>query len=238
PPLTNTTVLPRHFGIVIFPHLTPLDMFGPMEALIGLTLAYGNHTGKMHMSILGADDAPTWASPPNAYAQFGMPLHPTITFDAYRGLAASNFAGGAKGAEKGPIDVLLVPGGGGTRGNMTREIAFVKEMYPAVQYMMSVCTGSTILARAGVLDNKRATTNKRAWDWATTFGKNVTYTTGRWVQDGNTWSSSGVSAGTDAMVAFIAHLYGEAPAQWVADNAEITRWTDASRDPFAERWGV
>jgi transcriptional regulator GlxA family with amidase domain len=234
PPLTNKTAVPVHFGFVVFPSLTPLDMFGPMEILIGLSIYYGNATGKMHMSILGAETTPSTCAPPNS--QFGMGLSPTVTFDEYRELVQSNFTSG-KNAEKGPLDVLIVPGGGGTRGNVSREIAFVKEVYPSLEYIMSVCTGSTILARAGILDNKRATTNKRAWAWATTFGTNVTYQTGRWVKDGNTYTTSGVSAGGDGTLGFIADVYGEAPAQYVADSAEWTR-TNASHDPFAERWGV
>ncbi|PVH90742.1 class I glutamine amidotransferase-like protein [Periconia macrospinosa] len=235
PPLANKTAVPLHFGFVIFPSLTPLDMFGPMEFLIGLSIHYGNVTGKMHMSILGAENTPSTCAPPNS--QFGMGLSPTITFDEYRALEAGKFSYG-KGAEKGPLDVIIVPGGGGTRGNVSREIAFVKEIYPSLKYIISVCTGSTILARAGVLDNKRATTNKRAWPWATTFGNNVTYQTGRWVKDGNTYSTSGVSAGGDGTLGFFADVYGEEVSQYVADSAEWTRWTNASYDPFAERWGV
>jgi transcriptional regulator GlxA family with amidase domain len=235
PPLANTTAVPLHFGWVIFPNLTPLDMFAPMEMLIGLSIYYGNVTGKMQMTILGAEHTPSSCGPPNS--QFGMGLSPTITFDEYRELEKTGFKEG-KGAEKGPIDVLIVPGGGGTRGNVTREIAFVKDVYPSLDYIMSVCTGSSILARAGVLDNKRATTNKRAWAWSTQFGTNVTYQTGRWVKDGNTYSTSGVSAGGDGTLGFISDVYGEGVAQYVADSAEWTRWKNASDDPFAERWGV
>jgi hypothetical protein len=110
PPLTNTTTVPVHFGFVVFPSLTPLDMFGPMEILIGLSIYYGNVTGKMHMSILGAENTPSTCAPPNS--QFGMGLSPTVTFDEYRELARNDFTIG-KHAEKGPLDVLIVPGGGG-----------------------------------------------------------------------------------------------------------------------------
>jgi putative intracellular protease/amidase len=206
PPLANTTAVPLHFGFVIFPSLTPLDMFGPMDSLIGLSLFYGNETGKMHMSILAAENTPSTCAPPNS--QFGMGLSPTLTFDDYRALVAGNFSSG-KSAEKGPIDVLIVPGGGGTRANLTREIAFVKEVYPELKTIISVCTGSTILARAGILDNKRATTNKRAWTWATSLGTNVTYQTGRWVKDGNVYTTSGVSAGVDGTLGFISDTYGD-----------------------------
>lgn len=135
--------------------------------------------------------------------------------------------------------MLIIPGGGGARGDVTREVAFVKEVYPSLKYIISVCTGSTILARAGVLDGKRATTNKKAWTWATSFGNTTTYEPmARWVVDGNVYTGSGVSAAVDTAYAFVADVYGEEAAQYTADASEYTRWTNASYDPFAERWGV
>ena len=63
---------------------------------------------------------------------------------------------------------------------------------------MSVCTGSALLARAGVLDGLKATTNKRAFDWVRSQGPRVTWMPrARWVQDGSVFTSSGVSAGMD-----------------------------------------
>jgi transcriptional regulator GlxA family with amidase domain len=135
--------------------------------------------------------------------------------------------------------VLLVPGGGGTRGNVSAEVAFVKAVYPSLKYLISVCTGSTIIARAGVLDNKKATTNKKAWTWASSFGKNVTYVpAARWVRDGNIYTGSGVSAAVDTAYAFVTDVYGDKVSQWIADASEYTRWKDAHYDPFAERWGL
>jgi putative intracellular protease/amidase len=113
-------------------------------------------------------------------------------------------AGSMPAANAGEIEVLIVPGGGGTRDNMTEEIAFVKAMYPKLKYIISVCTGATIVSRAGVLDGRKATTNKRSWPWAVAQGPNVTWVpTARWVEDGNIFSSSGVSAGIDVAYAFI-----------------------------------
>lgn len=139
--------------------------------------------------------------------------------------------------EKGPIDVLIVPGGVGTRNDMSQEIEFVKNMYPKLKAVLSVCTGATILARAGVLDGRRATTNKRAWEWATSTGPEVDWIgEARWVVDGNITTGSGISAGIDATYAFVADNYGEAIAQELSDSAEYVRWTDANHDPFAHRY--
>jgi putative intracellular protease/amidase len=98
------------------------------------------------------------------------------------------------------LDVLLIPGG---VGNVVLEQAgdtsvedFVRLRFNQVDYLLSVCTGAISLAKAGVLDGRRATTNKGAWKQATLSGKNVTWVpTARWVTDGKVWTSSGVSAG-------------------------------------------
>jgi putative intracellular protease/amidase len=68
-------------------------------------------------------------------------------------------------------------------------VDYIREVYPSLQYIVSVCTGSTLLARAGILDGKRATTNKKNWTWAVATGPKVKWVPGRWVVDGG-----GVSA--------------------------------------------
>jgi putative intracellular protease/amidase len=98
------------------------------------------------------------------------------------------------------LDVLLVPGG---LGNLALEQAgdtsiedFVRLRFDEVDYLLSVCTGAISLAKAGVLDGRRATSNKAAWGQVTASGKNVSWVpTARWVADGKVWTSSGVSAG-------------------------------------------
>ena len=61
--------------------------------------------------------------------------------------------------------------------------------------------------------------------------------TARWVVDGNCWTSSGVSAGIDATLAWISSVYGEEMARQVAIWMEYERNADPSHDPFAEIWG-
>jgi putative intracellular protease/amidase len=99
-----------------------------------------------------------------------------------------------------PIDLLMVPGGIGNReiylGNDTWIEDFIAKQYNKTDFVASVCTGAKSLAKAGVLDGKRATTNKRSWDELTHYGKNVTWVpTARYVHDGKVWTSSGVAAG-------------------------------------------
>ena len=220
-------------------------MYGPLDVFSGLAMTYFNETGKnMHLSILSVNSTPSTTTPSLAELTFGMPIPVTVTLADYLAATATNFTSNSsscpeKGAIPGPLDVLLVPGGGGTRKDVSHEVDFVRTVYPSLKHLISVCTGSTIIARAGVLDNKKATTNKKAWAWATSFGTNVSYVShARWVQDGNIWTGSGVSAAVDTAYAFVASIFGEDIAQYVADFSEYTRWTNASYDPFAERWGL
>ncbi|CAI6327959.1 unnamed protein product [Periconia digitata] len=248
PPFANTSATPVHFGILLHSAIQPIDLFGPLDVLTGLVMSYRN-VSRFELSVLSVNSTPAATGSRMGGLDFEFALPPSITLAQYRELAASNFTTDldepatcpdkAKIRNKGPIDVLLVPGGGGTRADVSNEIDFVKEIYPKLRDIISVCTGSTILARAGVLDNKKATTNKKAWAWATTFGTNVDYQThARWVQDGNVWTGSGVSAASDTAYAYVAHVFGDQVSQWVADSNEYTRWLNASYDPFADRWGL
>lgn len=60
----------------------------------------------------------------------------------------------------------------------------------------------------------------------------------RWVQDGNIWTSSGVTAGIDGMFAFVAAHWGEDIAKDLANTLEYERHTDPSWDPFAKVYGL
>jgi putative intracellular protease/amidase len=65
------------------------------------------------------------------------------------------------------IEVLIVPGGLGLRDDVERgHVAeYLKEVYPRLRWILTVCTGSVPLAMSGILDGKRATTNKKGWVW-------------------------------------------------------------------------
>ncbi|MBN7818514.1 DJ-1/PfpI family protein [Bowmanella yangjiangensis] len=120
-------------------------------------------------------------------------------------------------------DVLMVPGGKGTRTLIDNPdfIRWLKRAALGTEYLISVCTGSALLAKAGLLDSKQATSNRLAFDWVTTQGpKTLWQSDQRWVQDDKVFTSAGVSAGMDMSLAFIAHLYGQEKAQKIADYCE------------------
>lgn len=93
------------------------------------------------------------------------------------------------------LDVLLVPGGPGVRApNLQNITDFIADQYESLEYLITICTGAGLAAKSGVLDGRRATTNKSAWSTITAWGPNVDWIRqARWVVDGNIWTSSGVS---------------------------------------------
>jgi transcriptional regulator GlxA family with amidase domain len=118
-------------------------------------------------------------------------------------------------------------------------IDFVRTTYPNLQYLITICTGAGIAARAGVLDGRKATTNKAAWNATVALGPNVNWVKeARWVVDGNIWTTSGISAGIDGTLAFIHKVYGKEEGTRISNLMEYTRETNSRDDPFAEVWGV
>ncbi|KAF2127204.1 class I glutamine amidotransferase-like protein, partial [Dothidotthia symphoricarpi CBS 119687] len=235
------TTRPVHYGVLLFPGFQALDVFGPLDVFNSLFMLYHFPT---KLTMLASSSEAVATSHQRAGNMMGS--HPETdftqsmivdrTFEEQLKIQES-----VKKGEESPdaIDVLIVPGGVGTRGSMSAEIEFVKRMYPTLKAVLSVCTGATILARAGILDGRRATTNKRAWTWATGTGPKVNWVgAARWVVDGDIVTGSGISAGIDATYAFVSIHYGEKIAQELADSAEYVRWTDPDHDPFAKRWNV
>ncbi|GAC1375740.1 MAG: hypothetical protein NVSMB4_04120 [Acidimicrobiales bacterium] len=140
-----------------------------------------------------------------------------------------------------PADIVLVPGGIGTRALAMDDdfLAWLAHYGDSAGYVTSVCTGSALLAAAGLLDGKRATSNKRSFAWVTQQGPRVEWVAqARWVVDGNRWTSSGVAAGMDMAVAMIAELLGGETAAKVTDGVEYEPHADPSWDPFAARNGL
>ena len=138
------------------------------------------------------------------------------------------------------LDILLVPGGlGAYDETIFKEItAFIKEQYPKIKYLLSVCTGSTMIAAAGLLDGRKATSNKFAWSFALRHTTVQWVPKARWVVDGNIWSSSGVAAGMDMTYAFISKVFSAELVKEIANVMEYEPHTDPDWDPFCDVWHV
>jgi len=140
-----------------------------------------------------------------------------------------------------PLDIFLVPGGLGTRTEASNDrfLKWIRERAQSARFVMSVCTGTALLARAGLLDGRSATTNKFAFKWVADQGPTVNWIKqARWVEDGKFWTSSGVSAGIDMTLALIAKLEDLKTVELIANRMEYEWHRDASWDPFAKIHGL
>ncbi|KAL2828888.1 class I glutamine amidotransferase-like protein [Aspergillus cavernicola] len=219
---TTTTEQPRlRIALLIFPGFQALDAFGPIDCLNVLSL-----TTPITLSILSQSLDPVSTKSPFASDSLSQEILPTHTF-----------------ATAPEIDVLLVPGGKGVRcldtKPITEAIKFIGEVYPSLKYLITVCTGSALVARSGVLDGRRATTNKKVFREAKGWRAEVEWVAkARWVVDGNIWTSSGVSAGIDVILAWMGEVYGKEVAKNIADHIEYERHEDPEDDPFAVLYGL
>ncbi|KAL5360687.1 class I glutamine amidotransferase-like protein, partial [Aspergillus floccosus] len=223
-----------HYAMVLFPGFEALDVFGPLEVLNVLS-----EQTYLRLSLLSSSMAPVSTRSPDPAAQrtgsiCAQEIAPTGTFDDILcGIDAD-----ASAEDKSRIDVLLVPGGAGTRFPeiISPVIEFVEKVSPSVKYIISICNGAGVLARAGILDGKRATTNKILWEPTTALRKEVHWVReARWVADRNIWTASGISAGIDVTLAFVRHTYGKDLARSIAREMEYV-WDsedDGTKDPFA-----
>ncbi|MDR3349473.1 MAG: DJ-1/PfpI family protein [Acidaminococcales bacterium] len=194
----------RDFNIVLFEQFETLDAFGPAEII-----------GKLpEMYNLG------YFSPKGGAVTSSQNLK-ALT----RPLKEINGGG-----------ILLIPGGMGTR-NLVRDEAFIEALSclaRAAEYVLTVCTGSALLAKTGLLDGKKATSNKKAFDWVCAQNARVNWQRrARWTVDGRIYTASGISAGMDMALGFIAQMHGGELAGDIAGRIEYVWNADKENDPFA-----
>ena len=197
-------------GAILYPGFEMLDLFGPLEmfSMVPAELL------SIHMIAEQAGPVP---------AAMGFSISgPKVVADY--------------GFEDAPdLDILLLPGGFGTLPELENPamMDFLAQRSSRAQVTASVCSGSALLARAGVLDGHRATSNKQLFSLATSQSDKVEWVeAARWVDDGPVVTASGVSAGTDMGVALIQRIWGDDMARQVAEFAEYTWHEDPDHDPF------
>ncbi|MDR3538207.1 MAG: DJ-1/PfpI family protein [Acetobacteraceae bacterium] len=210
----------RRIGIFVFDDFEPLDVWGFVQAF---TIA----------RFLGATYADAGACP----FQVGLIGETLEKICSFNGPNVVPDLTCAEALEDSP-DVLMVPGGFGTHtlldpdGNpevLEARLDWLRAMDQRVEIMASVCTGSALLARAGLLDDMPAATNHAAFDWVATQGPLVLWDDrSRWVDAGKYVTSAGVSAGTDMAFHLVARLAGRA----VAERAVLAAEYNWQRDPL------
>ncbi|WP_432452360.1 MULTISPECIES: DJ-1/PfpI family protein [unclassified Agarivorans] len=183
-----------NFGILVFDQVEELDFVGPWEML---TMWRKNANGPENCIIVNETLDPVTCAK-------GLSINPHASFSSCP-----------------PLDYLLIPGGEGTRTEVDNPVLidFVANQAKNCKAVLSVCTGSFVLHAAGLLSGKKATTHWQSLERLRALG-DVTVVEQRYVQDGNVWSSAGVSAGTDLMLAFIANVAGETTAGQIQFAAE------------------
>lgn len=175
-------------AFLLYPGLTPLDMIGPLQVLGGL----GTVAHEWETVVVGERMDPV-------DSDVGVRLSPQATFEEVPG-----------------PDVLLVPGGGAPtiRAMGSESIRdYILGAAEGARVVGSVCTGALILAAAGLLEGRRATTH---WAYHMLLERlGATYVPERWVEDGRFMTSAGVSAGIDMALELAARLTDESRARLV-----------------------
>jgi len=123
------------------------------------------------------------------------------------------------------LDILVVPGGWGTRQEMNngRLLAWISERARQVETLTSVCTGALLLGKAGLLEGRRATTHWRSLDWMQElFPKTRVEKQLHVVEDGALLTSAGISAGIDMALKVVSRYMGEAVARATARHMEYS----------------
>jgi putative intracellular protease/amidase len=209
----------QRIGIFVYDRFEPIDVFGFVEAFsIARFLGTGYASPPPYpfeIVLIGRTMA-------NVKSINGPSVVPDWDFDR---------------ARQEPLDLLMVPGGGGTwplldqasdPNGVAALLDWMRAMDGKVRIMASVCTGAAVLAKCGFLDGLPAATNHGAFDWVASHGPRVLWdSVSRWVDAGKYVTSAGVSAGTDLGFYLVSRLAGRAVAEIAVSAAEY----DWHRDP-------
>ena len=201
----------KRVGILVFPQVEVLDFCGPFEVFSVTRLdeeRRREEPSPFEVLLVAEGTGPVVTTG-------GMKVMPDHTLESCP-----------------PLDIVVVPGGWGTRAEMNnpRLLAWIKERAQQVETLTSVCTGSMLLGQAGLLDGRRATTHWRSLQWMRDSFPAVTVEEKlHVVEDGHVLTSAGISAGIDMALRVVARYHGEAVARNTARNMEYRYPDDNSR---------
>jgi len=192
----------RRVGILIFDGVEVLDFCGPFEvfSVTRLNEERRREDPSPFEVLLVAEEAGV------VTATGALKVIPDVTLESCPAL-----------------DVLVVPGGWGTRREIhnTELLDWIAQRGRQVETLTSVCTGAMLLGRAGLLDGRRATTHWRSLDWMTESFPQVTVERAlHVVEDGHVVTSAGISAGIDMALRVVARYHGDAIARATARQME------------------
>jgi transcriptional regulator GlxA family with amidase domain len=191
-PTAPDPTTPRHIGLLIFDDVEELDAVGPWEVLSYWTLHHPEDGWRV--SCISRDGEPVRAAK-------------GLTLGAHHSFGTMP-----------PLDVLIHPGGQGTRTLMrdVDHLAWVRGQRAAVRLMTSVCTGALVYAAAGLLTGRPAITHWENVDLLAQLDPSIVLRPeARFVDDGDLITSAGVSAGIDMALHLVARLVGRERAREV-----------------------
>jgi transcriptional regulator GlxA family with amidase domain len=197
----------RNVAILIFDEVEVLDFCGPFEVFS--VAGRGSGLEPFNVYTVAQKAGPV-------FARKRLSVNPAHTF-----------------ADCPRPDVLLVPGGYGTRREMHNEAVtgWVAEKAREVELLLSVCTGALLLAKAGLLEGLSATTHHGAFDLLREVAPNTAVLESeRVVDNGRVILSAGISAGIDMSLYAVGRLLGEALAEETARYMEYD-WSAKGRRP-------
>ena len=198
-------------GIVLFDNVEVLDFCGPFEVFSSARLneeKRREEPSPFEVLLIAEREAPVIASG-------GMKVIPGYTFESCPRL-----------------DILVVPGGWGTRKELNNPVMldWLRERNLQVETLTSVCTGSMLLGFAGLLNGLHATTHWRSLDWMRdSFPSVIVEYDKHVVEDGRVVTSAGISAGIDMALKVVSRYYGERIARATARHMEYPYPEDNSR---------
>jgi transcriptional regulator GlxA family with amidase domain len=192
----------KRVGILVFPDVEVLDFCGPFEVF----------------SVTRLDEARRREEPsPFEVLVVAESLEPVVATGGLRVLPDHDLASCPR------LDILVVPGGWGTRSlvNNDRVVGWIRERAGQADLVASVCTGSFLLGQAGLLDGRRATTHWMSLDRMRDSLPAIEVVRDQHVvEDGSILTSAGIAAGIDMALRVVARYHGEAVAKAAARYME------------------
>jgi len=208
----------RRIVMLAYPGAQILDVTGPLEVFAAASQGLAAAAQGFAFADRPASPASAEAPPPAYTIELVAPAAGPVAMSSGLALVASRSAYALE-HDTDPVDTLLVAGGVGSR-TVVRDaelMAWLRRFAPRPRRLASVCTGALLLAEAGLLDGRRATTH---WAYCETLARRYPQVTVDpdpiFVREGRLYTSAGVTAGIDLALALVEEDHGRAVALEVA----------------------